>query len=105
MEMVVFHLMTHSDDAKSSSLESIKYARKGDFEKANMCLEMAEESLSEAHKIQSELMKKESKGSKTEITLLLIHAENCLGNSVTIKELAYEMVHMCMDMQTMHANG
>jgi len=105
MEKVVFHLMTHSRDAKNASMESIKHARKGDYEKAYLCIRKATESLSEAHKIQFELMERESKGTKTEISLLMVHAQDSLVNAVTIRDMAQEMVKIYTDMRHILANG
>ncbi len=105
MEMVVFHLIAHSSDAKSASMESIKHARKGDYEKAYLCIKKATESISEAHKIQCELMEKESKGRKTELSLLMVHAQDSLVNAVTIRDMAQEMVNIYTDMRHILANG
>lgn len=92
MEMVVFNLISYSRDAKKACMEAIDYSRKGDFEKANLCMMEATEKLSEAHIIQTELIHKEAQGEKTELSFVLIHAEDCLMNAATIKELAEEMI-------------
>lgn len=99
MEVIVFNLISFSGDARKASMEAISYAREGDFDKANICIMEATEKISEAHKIQSELIHKEAQGQHTEITLLLVHAQDYLMNAVTIKDLATEMIHMYKEIQ------
>jgi len=50
--------------------------------------------VNEAHKIQTNLVQGEVRGEKTEVTLLMVHAQDHLMNAITIKDLATEFVDM-----------
>ncbi len=92
METVIFSLISHSGDAKSNCMEALALAREGKYVEAENKLKEAETSLSLAHKSQTELIQKEAGGEKIEVSLLLIHAQDHLMNSITVKDLAYEII-------------
>lgn len=94
VEMTIFTIITHSGDARSSSMEAITHAKEGDFEKAQRCIEEAENKLSMAHKEQTKLIQAEAQGEKHDISLLLIHAQDHLMNAMTIKDMANEFVEL-----------
>ncbi|MFZ5969840.1 MAG: PTS lactose/cellobiose transporter subunit IIA [Bacillota bacterium] len=91
---IVFQIILHGGNAKSSAMEAIALAKKGDIEGARGLLKDAGQELSKAHKIQTQLIQNEAKGEKTEVSLLLIHAQDHLMNAITIKDMAYEFVDL-----------
>lgn len=94
LEMTIFTIITHSGDARSSSMEAITHAKEGEFEQAQRCIEEAENKLSMAHKEQTKLIQAEAQGEKHDISLLLIHAQDHLMNAMTIKDMANEFVEL-----------
>lgn len=90
----VLQLILHGGNARSAAMEAIGFAKAGEAERARSCLAEALSALNEAHKIQTDLIQKEAAGQKTELTLLMIHAQDHLMNAITIKDLAYEFVDM-----------
>ncbi|PHA01297.1 hypothetical protein COE51_04775 [Bacillus pseudomycoides] len=50
--------------------------------------------MNEAHHFQTELIQSKAGGEKTEITVLLIEAQDHLMNSITVKESALEFVDL-----------
>ncbi|SKC37422.1 PTS lactose/cellobiose transporter subunit IIA [Maledivibacter halophilus] len=94
VEMTIFTIITHSGDARSSSMEAITHAKEGEFEQAQRCIEEAENKLSMAHKEQTKLIQAEAQGEKHDISLLLIHAQDHLMNAMTIKDMANEFVEL-----------
>lgn len=103
MELIVFDLITYSSDARSACTEALMYARKGDFDKAQFCLQNAAEELSKAHKLETQLLQKEAQGKKIEVSFLIVHAQDHLMNAVTIKDLTGEMVKMYKEMKSLKA--
>jgi len=73
-------------------MEAIDYAKRGKFEEADAKLQDALQELQEAHRLQTDLIQREAAGGKTEITLLMVHAQDHLMNAITVKELASEFV-------------
>ena len=48
-----------------------------------------------AHQAHAELITNEANGNKTDVTLLLLHAEDQIMSAETIKIMALEMIEMC----------
>lgn len=94
MEEKIFTLILHGGNGRSSAMEAIYAAKKGDFEEARAKIQEAKDSLNEAHHIQTALITDEIEGGKTELSLLLVHAQDHLMNAITVKDLATEMVEM-----------
>ena len=92
MEEVIFQLIMHSGDARSSAMEAIQSAKAGNIEKARILLEKANEKLALAHNGQTTLIQDEASGQKAEFSLLLVHAQDHLMTTITLKDLASEIV-------------
>lgn len=91
-EMIVIKIINHSGEARSLSMDGIRYAKNNDMKKARKCIEEANEKLSLAHKSQTTLIHEEAQGNKREISLLLIHAQDHLMNAITMRDLANELI-------------
>lgn len=97
---LVFHIILHGGNAKSSAMEAISHAKIGDFSEARRALQDAADELMKAHEIQTTLIQKEAGGEKTEVTLLMVHAQDHLMNAITIKDLANEFVDLYETIKT-----
>lgn len=96
MEEIILNIITHSGEARSYAMEAIQHAKKGDFDKANKSIELCKEELGFAHNYQTSLIQSEAGGNKAEISLLLIHAQDHLMTTMTLKDLAIELVEVYM---------
>lgn len=94
LETVIFQIILHGGNARSSAMEALIAAKQGDFTTANDKLKEASSELNEAHHIQTALIQGEIRGEKTEISLLMVHAQDHLMNAITIKDLAAEFVEL-----------
>lgn len=94
IETVIFQIILHGGNAKSSAMEAIIAAKQGDFTTAKDKLIEAGNALNEAHHIQTALIQGEIRGEKTDISLLMVHAQDHLMNAITIKDLAAEFVDL-----------
>jgi PTS system cellobiose-specific IIA component len=94
LEEVVFQVILHGGNGKSCAMEAIAAAKQGDFEEARAKLTEAGNALNEAHHIQTSLIQSEIRGEKTELSLLMIHAQDHLMNAITVKDLATEFVDL-----------
>lgn len=93
-EQIVFQIILHGGNGRSSAMEAIRAAKQGDYIEAKEKLEQAGEELNKAHHIQTSLIQKEIKGEKNELSLLMIHAQDHLMNAMTVKDLASEFVDL-----------
>lgn len=94
LEEQIMQIILFSGNAKSSAMEAIHAAKENNDELAQECIEKAKEELVQAHRVQTSLIQGEIRGEKTEISLLLIHAQDHLMNSITFKDLAIEFVDL-----------
>lgn len=96
-EEVIMGIIVNAGETKSHSMKAISAARLGNFEEADREMVLAEETVSLAHKQQTQLIIEEAGGSKIEITLLMVHAQDHLMNAITVKDLANEIVGILKD--------
>ena len=89
LEQVIFQIILHGGNGRSAAMEALLAAKKGDFGGAREKLKEADNALNEAHRIQTSLIQREIRGEKTEISLLMIHAQDHLMNAMTVKDLAW----------------
>jgi cellobiose PTS system EIIA component len=94
MEETIFQIILHGGNGKSCSMEAIAAAKRGDIVEARAKLQEAAEALNEAHHVQTSLIQSEIRGEKVEISLLMVHAQDHLMNSITMKDLATEFVDL-----------
>lgn len=87
---IAFEIILHAGNAKNDALEAMKEARLGRFAEARQKLDEANEELTESHKIQTDLLQGEAKGQRTEMSLILVHAQDHLSTAIFAIDLAEE---------------
>ncbi|MFL0246160.1 PTS lactose/cellobiose transporter subunit IIA [Candidatus Clostridium stratigraminis] len=92
LELACFQIISSAGMAKSSFIEAIKEARKGDFVKAKACIDKGDEFFTQGHNVHTELIQKEAGNEKVSPDLLLLHAEDQLMSVETCKILANELI-------------
>lgn len=93
-EQTVMGIIVNGGEGRSLSMRAIAEARTGNFAEAQSLLEQANEALTRAHGIQTELIQDEARGNNQTITLLMVHAQDHLMNAMTVKDLATEMIEI-----------
>ncbi len=91
---VIMSLIMHGGDARSSAMEAIYAAKTGNFDLAKEKIQGADQSIIEAHEIQTNLLSNEASGAGIPVNLLLVHAQDHLMSAMTYRDLAEEMVDM-----------
>lgn len=94
IQQLSFMIILHAGNARSSAFEAIAAAKRSDEALVQAKLEEAETSFLEAHKLQTELLQEEARGTSNEMSVLLVHAQDHLMTAMTVKELANEMIDM-----------
>jgi cellobiose PTS system EIIA component len=89
-----FMLILHSGNARSSAMEAIYEAKKGNFEAAAEKIVEADAEFVNAHKFQTQLISAESGGETFEVPILLVHAQDHLMTAMTLKDLAKEIIDL-----------
>nr|WP_209557014.1 PTS lactose/cellobiose transporter subunit IIA [Enterococcus larvae] len=93
-EKSIFQIISAAGDSRGAAFEALRLARKGKFEEADKKMKEAKEKSITAHEEQTTLITKEINGDKTETTLLMVHAQDHLMNSLLARDLIEEMIEM-----------
>nr|WP_281413735.1 PTS lactose/cellobiose transporter subunit IIA [Ornithinibacillus massiliensis] len=91
---VIMGIIIHGGNARSSAMRAIAEAKNANFGEAEKLIEESNEELNKAHRIQTDLIQAESRGEKTEISLLMVHAQDHLMNAMTVRDLAIEIIDL-----------
>ncbi len=91
-EKTVTEIIATSGNARSCMIQAIWKAREGAFSEVEALVGQAEQDLNHAHVIQTRLLQQEVSGHPSEVTLLMVHAQDHLMTSITVKELATELI-------------
>ena len=94
IELIYFQMISAVGTAKSMYIEAIQFAKMGDFEKAEECVEEGNEMFIEGHQAHAKLLQKEASGEKIEFSLLLIHAEDQFMVTDSFKILTLEFIDL-----------
>lgn len=91
---IVFQIILYAGNARSSAMEAIELAKAGKFREAKDELATAKKELVSSHKIQTRIIRKEAAGEKTEMSVMMVHAQDHLMNAITIRDMASEFVDL-----------
>jgi PTS system cellobiose-specific IIA component len=87
-------LIVHSGSARSFAFEAIAEAKSGNIDKARDLLAECETEITQAHQIQTNLIQAEARGEETELSLLMVHAQDHLMTSLLMKDLCREFIDL-----------
>ena len=93
-EQIPFQLILNSGNARSFAMEAPQFAKQGKMVEADEAMVKAKEAINEAHHFQTELIQSEARGEKTEVSVLLIHAQDHLMNAMNFQQLAEEFIEV-----------
>ncbi|SDC31431.1 PTS system lichenan oligosaccharide-specific IIA component, Lac family [Pelagirhabdus alkalitolerans] len=91
---VVMGIIMHGGNARSAAMKAMSEAKKGNEKETHDFIEQANEELNQAHRVQTDLIQAETRGEKTDISLLMVHAQDHLMNAMTVRDLALEVIHL-----------
>jgi len=90
----VFQIILYAGNARSSAMEAIELAKAGKFEEAREQLTVSSNELVASHKIQTQFIRREASGEKTEMSVMIVHAQDHLMNAISIRDMASEFVDL-----------
>ncbi|MGZ0042707.1 MULTISPECIES: PTS lactose/cellobiose transporter subunit IIA [Paenibacillus] len=91
---IVFQIILYAGNARSSAMEAIELAKAGKFQESREELASAKKELVSSHKIQTRIIRKEAAGEKTEMSVMMVHAQDHLMNAITIHDMASEFINL-----------
>lgn len=105
MEQIIMQLIMNGGDARSFSIRAIQEAEKGKFSEAEKLLADAKESMNKAHEVQTKLIQEEVRNNNTEVTLLMVHAQDHVMNAMTVRDLAEYIINNRKEIVKLKENG
>lgn len=99
-EKIIFDIILHAGNARSSSIKAYKLLEYYDFFEAEKLLKEASISLNTAHKVQTELMQKEVRGENQDVTLLMVHAQDHVMAAQTIRDIVVNSVKIIKELDS-----
>lgn len=94
LQLAAFEIILHSGTARTSVHETLDAMKNGAFQEAEEKLAAADEELLQAHHAQTDLLQKYASGTEIKIEIIMVHAQDHLMTTMTLKEVAIEMMHM-----------
>lgn len=94
MELISFQIISSVGAAKSAYIEAMQLAKAGKIQEAKAKIKDGETLFVDGHRAHAKLVSQEASGEKVEIQLLLMHAEDQLMSSETIKIMAEEIIDL-----------
>src|SRR5690349_6030484 len=93
-EEIIFQIITNSGCGRSNAFDALRSALNNDFEKSQQLILEAKSEILKAHNVQTELLQKESSGESSQVSLLMVHAQDHLMTSMLAKDLIEQMISM-----------
>lgn len=94
MEMICFQMISSVGMAKSSYVEAMRAAAKGSFEEAAEKIKEGDEFYAKGHDAHADLIAQEANGNPVQISLILMHAEDQMMSTETIRLMAEENIKL-----------
>lgn len=89
-----FNLILSAGNSKSNSMMAIQAAREFRFEDAEELMQQAQQELTNAHQVQTDLIQSEARGEKCEVNIIMVHAQDHLSMALMAVDNAKEMIHV-----------
>lgn len=92
VQEIAFSIILDSGSARTAVHEAFQNMRKGNYTETEEKLELANNELIKAHNTQTDLLHEYANGEKIETEIIMVHAQDHLMNTMTLREVALEML-------------
>ncbi len=94
LEEAVMEIIVNAGQSRSLCFEALHAARQGNLDEAKSLLREADGYARQAHKMQTKLIEQDAGEARQPITLIMVHAQDHLMNSLLARELSEEIIHL-----------
>lgn len=94
IQSVAFEIILHSGSSRTMVHEAFEMMRNNKFKDSTDKLDEANEELLLAHQSQTNLMRQYSSGENINIDIIMVHAQDHLMTTMTLREVALEMLYL-----------
>ncbi|MDO4680286.1 MAG: PTS lactose/cellobiose transporter subunit IIA [Aerococcus sp.] len=91
---LAFQVIVHAGESRTLSYQAMNEAEAYRFEEAHSLLEQANKEFLECHTIQTDMLTKEANGRKTELNIILIHAQDHLTMATMAMDTAKRWIKL-----------
>lgn len=92
IQEVAFNTILRSGEARTMVHEAFQDMRNSRYEEAQERLAQSNEKLIEAHQAQTKLLQRNAKGEDINMEIIMVHAQDHLMSTMTLREVAVEML-------------
>ncbi|MBT2205848.1 PTS lactose/cellobiose transporter subunit IIA [Enterobacter hormaechei] len=94
LEEAVMEIIVNAGQSRSLCFEALHAARQGNLDEAKSLLREADGYARQAHKMQTKLIEQDAGEARQPMTLIMVHAQDHLMNSLLAHELSEEIIHL-----------
>ena len=94
LEEAVMEIIVNAGQSRSLCFEALHAARQGNLDEAKSLLRGADGYARQAHKMQTKLIEQDAGEARQPMTLIMVHAQDHLMNSLLARELSEEIIHL-----------
>ena len=94
LEDAVMEIIVNAGQSRSLCFEALHAARQGNIDEAKSLLREADGYARQAHKMQTKLIEQDAGEGRQLMTLIMVHAQDHLMNSLLARELSEEIIHL-----------
>lgn len=94
LEEAVMEIIVNAGQSRSLCFEALRAAREGAFDEASKLLKEADGYARQAHKMQTRLIEQDAGEGRQPMTLIMVHAQDHLMNSLLARELTEEIIYL-----------
>ncbi|MDU5044335.1 PTS lactose/cellobiose transporter subunit IIA [Enterobacter roggenkampii] len=87
-------IIVNAGQSRSLCFEALHAARQGNIDEAKSLLREADGYARQAHKMQTKLIEQDAGEGRQLMTLIMVHAQDHLMNSLLARELSEEIIHL-----------
>lgn len=91
-EEAIMNLIVLSGQSRSLAFEALNEAKVNNFDQAEELMRQSAQVSIEAHEAQTELLRREIAGQPVTVSLLMVHAQDHLMDSILARDLVAEII-------------
>ena len=94
LQMAAFEIILNSGNARSIVHEAFEAMREGKYDLATEKLKASNEELLKSHQAQTDLLQEYACGTEINVEIIMVHAQDHLMTTMTLREVALEMLEL-----------
>ncbi len=94
IQLIAFQIIAFAGDAFDHFHTAVDLASEGSFEEADQEIGLGDDSLTQAHKAQTDLLASEAKNEDIPFSVIFVHSQDHLSTTIMYERMAKQMIDM-----------